>query len=489
VQAPASRRGALVVVLVAIGVVAFLVRLSIMVRGGGLTGLGSYDDGVYYAASDALVHGRLPYRDFLLIQPPLIAVITAPFAALGAATSDPTGFAIARIVFIGIGAANAVLCGWILRRFGWSAVVVGGFGYAVFHPAVYAERSVLLEPLGTFGVLLAILLLQRAVLRPWFPILAGVAAGLATGAKIWYIVPALLLVLMAKRAWLRYLIGVAIGGCAIYLPFLFAAPQRIVQQVILDQLGRSGASTPGALTRLDQILGAHTTIGVPTTMIAPILAVLALAAVITAFATPGARIFGVLAVGTLAVLLLAPSWFAHYTALTAPPLALCVGVGAARLASVLPGRGARITLTAVLVLGIVGTNEANDRYPVGTRTPAGATAAAAVVHGCITSDDPGALIELNVLSRDLQDPSCTVWPDVTGWTYDPKDLLRGAHGYIVSRPLNAQWQSDVVAFLESGDATIRIRSATGYTDGSKRTIDAGAVLFRDGHFVIHASRH
>ena len=43
-------------------------------------GLGNYDDGVYYSAATALVHGQLPYRDFLLLQPPGIAVLLAPFA-------------------------------------------------------------------------------------------------------------------------------------------------------------------------------------------------------------------------------------------------------------------------------------------------------------------------------------------------------------------------------------------------------------------------
>ena len=473
--------------LTAVGIVAFSVRLAIMVRGGGLNGLGAYDDGVYYAAADALVHGRMPYRDFLFIQPPLIAVVVAPFAALGTIVSDPVGFEIARLAFMGIGAANAVLCGAILRRFGWSAVIVGGFGYTVFYPAVYAERSVLLEPLGTFGVLLAILLLQRSAIRPSLAVLAGVASGLATGAKIWYVVPALLLLVLASRVRLRYLIGVAIGGCAIYLPFLAAAPLTMAQQVILNQLGRGGGRTASPLRRIISILGAHSTLSVPVTTIAPILALLAAAAVLAALATRGARTFGILMIGTLTVLLLSPSWFQHYAALTAPPLALCLGVSTARLAAVLSKRWAAVALVAVVVLGVVGANEANDRSRYGAQTPAGLPAAAATVRGCITADDPGTLIALNVLSRDLRDPTCAVWPDVTGWTYDPKDFSRAPDGGMQLRRLNPRWQQDVLAFLESGDATIRTRRGTGYSHASKRIVDSGAVLFRDGRFVIHAT--
>lgn len=483
-----ARRLRLLVLLAAIGIVAYVVRLAIVVRGGGLFGLGSYDDGVYYAAADALAHGRLPYRDFLLIQPPLIAVVTAPFAAFGTLVSDPTGFAIARLAFIGVGAANATLCGLILRRFGWAAVVVGGFGYAVFFPAVYSERSVLLEPLGTLAVLGAILLLQHAASRPWLGVAAGVVAGLGVGAKIWYVVPALLLVLAARPGRLRYLIGVAVGGCAIYLPFLAAAPQAMWQEVVLDQLGRPAPGTTGAFSRIDGIVGAHATLGVPVGPIGSVLALIAVAAVLTTLTTRGARIYGVLAIAGLVVLLLSPSWFAHYTALTAAPLALCLGVGAARLASRAPRGWARIAVVALLVVGIAGANEANDRAAFGVRTPAGLNLAAEHVPGCITGDDPGTLIEMNVLSRDLRYPRCVVRPDVTGWTYDPKDRGTTATGAEIPRARNELWQRDVVGFMESGEATIRTRSATGLSVDAKRTIDSGTVLYADHRYVVHAAR-
>ena len=485
---PTGGRGAIafVVLLVVVGAVAYAIRLSIMVRGGGLHGLGAYDDGVYYAAADALVHGRLPYRDFLFIQPPLITVVAAPFAALGTIVSDPTGFALARLAFIGIGAVNAALVAAVLRRYGWSAAIIGGLGYAVFHPAVYSERSVLLEPLGTLGMLLAILLLQHAPAHRRLAVVAGIAGGLATGAKIWYIVPALLLLLLPGGR-LRYLIGVAIGGCAIYLPFLFAAPQIMVQQVILDQIGRSGGTVVGTGSRLHDILGVRTTVGVPSDVILPVLAVLAVLAVLVTLATRGARILAVLAIAATAILLVSPSWFAHYTALTAPFLALCIGVAGGRLTGLLRGRWPKVAVVAVIVLGVVGTNEANDRTPYGVRVPAGLDLAADTVKGCVMADDQGTLIEMNILSRNLRDPSCDVWPDVTGWTYDPRDLARNAQGKLLDRRLNVRWQRDVVAYLRSGDSAIRTRSATGLSVASKAIIDAGPVLYRNHGYVVHAT--
>ena len=301
-----------------------------------------------------------------------------------------------------------MLCGAILRRFGWSAVVVGGFGYAVVLPGGVR---------GAVGAARAARHLRRAARdpaaaaigqrTPRLAVIAGVAGGLATGAKIWYIVPAVLLLLMAPRVRLRYLIGVAIGGCAIYLPFLAFAPQRMVQQVVLDQLGRGGsATTPGPLTGSSRSSGAHSTLGVPPAVIAPILALIAhrrgdrrrsrRAARGPSGSSPSRRSL---------ILLLSPSWFAHYTALTAPPLALCLGVGASRLVGRAP--------ESVAQGGARRRRRARHRRRERGERPVAATACGRRRDsapprrrsaGCITADDPGALIELNVLSRDLQRP-------------------------------------------------------------------------------------
>ena len=54
---------------VALAVLAFLARLLPVMRGGGLSGLGVYDDGVYYSGAAAMVAGRVPYADFVLLHP------------------------------------------------------------------------------------------------------------------------------------------------------------------------------------------------------------------------------------------------------------------------------------------------------------------------------------------------------------------------------------------------------------------------------------
>ena len=65
---------------ITIAAIAFVVRLVPVLRGGGLFGIGNYDDGVYYAAATGLIHGRLPYQDFLLLHPPGMPLLLTPFA-------------------------------------------------------------------------------------------------------------------------------------------------------------------------------------------------------------------------------------------------------------------------------------------------------------------------------------------------------------------------------------------------------------------------
>src|SRR6187431_2308474 len=145
---------------IAVAAIAFVFRLTPVLRGGGLFGLGNYDDGVYYAAGTAIAHGLLPYRDFLLLHPPGVPLLLTPFALVAQLTSDSYGFAAARVAWMLLGALNAVLIWRILRPIGVTAALFGGLCYAVFYPAVYADKSTLLEGPATTALLLAIILLE-----------------------------------------------------------------------------------------------------------------------------------------------------------------------------------------------------------------------------------------------------------------------------------------------------------------------------------------
>ena len=483
-RAPGRRSVPVGPVAVVVGALAFVIRLAVELRGGGLAGMGGYDDGVYYVAGDALVHGRIPYADFLLLHPPGVALAVAPFAALGSVTSDPVGLTAARLAFELIGGLNAVLIVLILRRFGPAAALTGGVLYAVLPPAVWAERSVLLEPLGTLGVLLALLLLQRTRTGRGI-LLAGVAAGWAADVKIWYVVPIAVLALCTPgmRRCLRFAVGAALAVAVVWGPSLLAAPQAMVRMVVLDQLGRP--RQPGLLHRLAGILGAHAAAGLHLKTVTLLLAAVVAAALVLTLLTPGARVFALLLLADVAILLLSPSWFRHYGGLTAPPLALCVGVGVQRVVRLLPApRVVRAVVAAGVAAALLLAGlHLDDRIRSGYAVPAAFSAAVDRIPGCVTSDDPTVLEATGLLSRDLADARCPVWPDVTGWTYDRADL-RLPDGKPVPRKRNAVWQHLVLDYLRSGDATIPIRSSTGLSAQSRAVLDEGSPLVRVGRFVL-----
>jgi hypothetical protein len=466
--------------------VAFLLRLAYMLRTGGLLQAVQYDDGVYYAAADAFVHGRLPYRDFLFLQPPGVIVAAAPFAWLGTLFGDPAGLIVGRLAFIAVGAASAGLVTVVLRRFGYAAAAFGGFFYAIDYMAVYSERTVLLEPVATLFILLALVFQTREKTR-WM-VLAGVLLGVSTSFRIWYIVPALVVVLFTSgaRRRLGIFLGGVVGTLATYLPFFLADPGSMFREVVIDQTGRN-RSDDTLLHKIYLILGDVISpgFGISRRNLAAILLLLAVAAVVVALLDRRSWIYVALLVAGVTVLLLAPSFFPHYTALTNPPLALVVGVAFGRLAGLFRLRSARGTLTAIGVIGLLIVYLPAQLHNTGTPPPARALqAAAAGVDGCIMTDNPSVLPVMNVLSRDLE-AGCPLWPDVTGWTYDAASMRVG--GVIVHRADNTRWQKAAVDYLTSGAAVIQYRSGTGLTDASKAQLRRGRLLFHDGLWKLYAT--
>ncbi|KHK99470.1 hypothetical protein LK09_02145 [Microbacterium mangrovi] len=465
-----------------IAVVAFGSRLAMMLRGGGLDSVGKYDDGVYYAAAAAFVHGRMPYADFFFIQPPGVVLAGAPFAWFGSATTDATGFAVAHVAFMIVGSVNAVLVAVILRRFGFVAAAVGGLGYAISFVTVFTERSILLEPFGTLGILVALLVLSRPAWRartPWL-LAAGAALGMAAGFKIWYVVPALIIIAWSRRGWWRMLLGAIIGGCLIYLPFFLRDPGAAVQQIILDQLGRADASLP-PLQRLGLILGDFTIPpslahhGLTPLRLTAVLAVIALAATILAATVRGARLYVVLLIANLTILLTAPSFFLHYTALTSPMLALVFGVAVGRFVELVPIRGVGVAAAVAMMAVVAALNVPIVWAGYGDKIPMAAlTAKAHQVKGCVLSDDPTILAATSMLTRNLEQ-GCPLIVDITGLTYGPDREVK-ADGTVVPRWLNERYQAHLVRYFTSEPAVILGRPGTALSKKSYLEITKGTIL-------------
>jgi alpha-1,2-mannosyltransferase len=86
------RRQVALIVLIALGVV---LRLQpILLRGTPFVSL-EYDDAVHFFAAEMLTVGRVPYDDYLFMQPPGVILVLLPFAGLAHIGGDSVGFVVA----------------------------------------------------------------------------------------------------------------------------------------------------------------------------------------------------------------------------------------------------------------------------------------------------------------------------------------------------------------------------------------------------------
>ena len=487
-----GRDGRALVDPVAIFLLAFGLRLGVVLLSrGGPEGIFGYDAGVYYAAADAFVHGRLPYADFVLLHPPGVMLAVTPFALLGRVTTDHTGFIVANTAFELIGAANAVLVWLIARRMGCRrpAALAGGLFYAVWLGAINAEISVRLEPLSSCAFLLALLALSGSGrLGRRHAALAGLALAAACSIKIWWIVPAAVVL-----AWLlrdrrrRSSVGWLLGGAALLalvvdVPFLAAAPGTMWRMVVTEQLDRPAISPP--VRRIEELTGLRTAfpafhgVGAGVALVAIVGIVVAVG--VAAWQLRTSRMVVVVLIAQLLVLAGSPSYFPFYAGYLAAALALVVAAGAEARAGrrQWPGPAAAwaAALTAAAFTGVALARPITLVAPF----PAEQLQGAARPVRCLISDSPAALIQLNALSRGLANgcPNCI---DVTGRSYDLDATDE-------SRARNPQWQRELRRYLFSGDAVIVVRPATGYSPATRRALARHPVLGAAGGYVIRAVR-
>lgn len=477
---------------------ALLVRLGIsFVSPGGFSGNYGYDGPVYYASSDALIHGRVPYADFVLLHPPGLMLFLTPFAFLGRLTSDHAGFITASVAFSVLGALNAGLVVRISRVLGLSrwAALIGGAFYAVWSGVTQTEVTTRLEPLGTFLLLCGLLVLSR---RPAPStralVLAGALIALASSVKIWWIVPLLVVLawqlispLTRRRFW--PMLAGAVGALLVVIgPFFALAPAPMWRMVITDQLGRQNLGTPltyrlRALTSLDGV----TKFGAAGSALLGVVALLVIVVIArAAWRTPACRLFVVLAVIQVLVLLAGPSYFSYYAAYPSAAFALVLAAGANGHSS--PGRKSLARLAAAAVVAAAAASNAlgvaTGHTVVSHYFPGAQLASAVKGVRCVVADAPMALIELNSLSRDLA-RGCPNWVDVTGRTYDAD----AGHGTTYTpRPRNRKWQADLRPYLLSGNAVILIRPATGLSAATRRAVTSHPVLARSHGYTVYRIR-
>jgi alpha-1,2-mannosyltransferase len=457
-----------------------------------LTGLIEYDDGVYFASAIGLVNGLVPYRDFLLLHPPGIVLILAPFAWLSLLTGEPVALAVGRVSFMILGAVNAMLVARYLRPAGRFGAITGGLVYALFWPAVFSERTVLMEGLGNVCLLLALSFATPS--SPVAPnrgrlVAAGCVLGFSTAVKIWGVVP-----LLVVFGWLLFRWGArraglflvsAIGMCVlICLPFFALATGAMWRMVVLDQLQRNQVPV-GISHRLRDVLGLVVlpSEGLGVTVAAAL--VLVTAASILAWGIDRARLVVLLLAAFVGLLVVTPAWFFHYAGLTAAVLAVTVGAAAQRLRDlpVVTGSGfLRVAGLVVVVAGLLALAAGPLLARSGEAFPRSSFTAAVSDARCVTSDHPTALILTNRVTTNI-DLGCPLVVDLGGYSHH----LRTQPGD-VGRSQNRAFQAFALAYLSSGNLAIlaRFDATNGFAPRTDNTIRSWPLVIDFDKYALRA---
>ncbi|HEY5981297.1 MAG TPA: hypothetical protein VIT41_16855, partial [Microlunatus sp.] len=392
---------------------------------------------------------------------------------------------------------NAVLCGLVLRPIGRIAGLVAALFYALFLGAAYVEYTALLESPATAG-LLAALVLTRALgsgvgIGPRHYVIAGVLLGLSPVLKIWGVVTVLVIVggILARRGRRPALLmlSAAIASAAVLcLPFFLSAPGQMWRMVVVAQLGRRRGDWATA-ERLNDILGIRFWVGAQPTIqvLTVIMIVVVLTAVVVCLARVDLRVVAALLLTHGALVLVTPMWFLHYAGLTAAPMALVLG-GAVGATIDWSGRVQRVpwvgwAVGTVAVLGTVVLALSLPRWAFGNPAFPGTTLSAAVADrpGCLATDWPMTLIQMNLLQRNL-DRACPLVVDIGGYSY----YLVDSPYSDVSRRKNRDFQAVLLAYYRSADAVVPVRFSTqsGHSKGTAKEIASWPVVAQAGRYVV-----
>ena len=432
-------------------VVALGLRIFQLTRPGYLLGVTEYDDGPYFGSAVRLLSGSLPYRDFVLVQPPGITLLMLPAALLGKVTGTAAAMAAGRILTALASAAGVALVGLLVRHRGVLATLLA-CGILAFYPnSVAAAHTVLVEPwLALFCLLGAVAIFDRDQLTAsrrrlvW----GGVAFGFAGAVELWAIMPVLAafglcLAAAAPAAGLMPRIrraalftgGTAAGFLVPVVPFAAAGLKGFYQSLIVAQVGKRAHPV-----RVPQWVRFRTMLGLPglhLPVLGEVAAVVGFIAVALAVAwlltrrLPATLEWFVLTSSVLVTLMFMwPDQFHyHFVAFLGPFLALSIGMVTGRLADAVLAtrllRGEawlRWFVPAVAGLVLAGCTALEVRAETGPAsyvqmTP-GATAAVQQLQrivpagACVLTDQESYLIIANRATSSV--PGCSQMIDTLG---------------------------------------------------------------------------
>ena len=468
--APAPRGVALTPVTAAIAAAALLalgLRFYQLSRPGYLLGVNEYDDGNYFGSAARLINGSLPYRDFLIVQPPGITLLMIPAALLSKVTGTAWGMGVGRILTVFAGAASVVLVGLLVRHRGVLATVIACGISAVYPDSIQAAKTVLVEPwLVLFCLIGALAVFDRDHLARsgrrifW----GGVAFGFGGAVEPWAVFPVIVVVVLLLR-WPRrlglYVAGVAAGFLVPVVPFAALAPSKFYEATIIAQIGGRANATRVAIWPRIQAMTGLADLSHPTHLIEAVAAILIVGFVLGGL---GLRLLltrrlpaalDLFAVGSTALVVAAflwPSQFHyHFGAFLAPFLGMAIALTAATLIPdpqpaartdwTLPAvmRWGTAGLAALAILIMAGYQYGWERGQV-AKLPLSVTARAQRLippGACLLADEMSFAVMTNRLTSDV--PGCSPLLDATGTNYalsHGRDPETGAARY---PKLNAVW--------------------------------------------------
>lgn len=401
---------------VAVPVLVALVLCCVeLARPGVLFGVYAYDDGVYFGAAVRLVHGVLPYRDFVLVQPPGIVVLLSPVALLSRLVGTDAGLAAARCLTALVTLADVALLGRLLAPRGRVASSVAAGALALFPLAVAADNTVLLAPyVALFCILGGLAAFPGGQLAPPRRLLiAGALFGLGASVKLTAGLAGVALVLVALGARkVRSAAATAAGAAAAFVvvaaPFASVAPGTFVHDVVGVQLDRASTGSRtvpvgerlAALTGVSGLPGLHGSVAV-SAAIAAVAVVGGLTCLVLARRHLGLleAFLGLAGVVEVAAVFWSSEFFSYYTYLPALFLAAlagaCAGHLRAHLAPAVPTALRALPVFGAVVVLAAGAVLAGDVVHAGrylaasdVRSPQVLVDAAVAPGACVVADNP-----------------------------------------------------------------------------------------------------
>ena len=443
----------LVYVVIAVATAAgALLRLYQLSRPGYLLGVTEYDDGVQFGDAVRLASGVIPYRDFVVVQPPGSVLLMTPVALLAKVTGTAWGLGVARLLTAAADTACIVLLGLLVRHRGPLAAGIACGVYAVYPDALVAAHTFLLEPwLNLFCLLAALQVFEGDQIsdKPRRLGWGGVLFGVAVAVKVWAVVPlAVMAVLMARRP--RQLLALAGGAAAglgmLVLPFLIMAPGGLIRDVVVSQFVRDNLNQPtpvSPLSRLSDLAGFSLFPGVPagvrTLLMLAVAAVVPLAylAVAMTMRRRPAPLDWYALIGVVAVVLMflwPYNYWSHYGGFAGPFIALVLALPAGLLRPA--GSGDRVVpviavgVIAMVVIAGVGLRQlAAETKLVASSTPAAADQLIPA-GSCVVTDDASLTISADRFTSDQ--PACSPMVDAWGTLLA---MTNGQKGYAAPQVL------------------------------------------------------